>query len=104
MTAVRRLALVGLLALAGSLAFAQTFGEITGTITDSSGAVIPGAQVTVTNVDTGATRTVQTNEAGAYTVPFLNPGVYNITAELGGSRRRSCRTASSRSATFRRST
>jgi hypothetical protein len=63
---------------------AQTFGEITGTVTDSSGAVVSGATVTVTNVATSVDRRVTTNDVGNYTVPFLNPGVYNITAQLSG--------------------
>lgn len=62
----------------------QTFGEINGTVADSSGAVIAGASVTVTNNATGVSRSVETNEAGAYNVPFLNPGTYTVTAELEG--------------------
>ena len=62
----------------------QTFGEINGTVSDSSGAVIAGAQVSVANNATGVTRSVETNEVGAYNVPFLNPGTYTVTAELEG--------------------
>ena len=62
----------------------QTFGEITGTVTDSSGAVVAGAAVTVTNTATSVERRVETNEAGNYNVPFLNPGSYDITAQLSG--------------------
>ncbi len=65
-------------------ATAQTFGEITGTVTDSTGAVIGGAGVTVTNTATGVARRVQTNAVGNYNVPFLNPGTYDITAESQG--------------------
>ncbi|MCB9383408.1 MAG: TonB-dependent receptor [Bryobacterales bacterium] len=75
--------LVGLL-LALTPAAAQTFGEITGSVTDASGAVIAGAKVTVTNSATGVPRSVESNEAGNYNVPFLNPGIYSITAELEG--------------------
>jgi len=46
--------------------------------------MIPGAKVTVTNAATGVARAVETNEAGNYNVPFLNPGIYSITAELDG--------------------
>ena len=63
---------------------AQTFGEITGSVTDSSGAVIAGAKVTVTNAATNVSREVETNASGNYTVPFLNPGIYNLKAELEG--------------------
>jgi hypothetical protein len=70
---------------------AQNFGEFTGTVADPSGAVIAGASITVTNEATGVARTAETNEAGSYTVPFLNPGVYTITAESEGFR--SARTA-----------
>jgi hypothetical protein len=63
---------------------AQTFGEITGTVTDSTGAIVPGATVTVTNQATNVARVVQTNEAGNYTVPFLNPGRYELKAEADG--------------------
>ncbi len=65
-------------------ASAQTFGEITGTVTDTTGAVIAGAKVTVTNEATNVARQVETNEVGAYDVPFLNPGVYTIQAETEG--------------------
>src|SRR3970040_349307 len=65
-------------------AAAQTFGEITGTVTDSTGAVVPGATVTVTNQATNVARAVQTNEAGNYAVPFLNPGIYDLKAEADG--------------------
>ena len=63
---------------------AQTFGEITGTVTDSTGAMVSGAAVTVTNTATRVERRVQTNEVGNYSVPFLNPGTYEITAQLAG--------------------
>jgi hypothetical protein len=66
------------------LSFAQTFGQITGEVTDSSGAVIIGATVTVTNPQTNFTRTATTNSAGAYTFPALLPGVYNVRSEMQG--------------------
>jgi carboxypeptidase family protein/TonB-dependent receptor-like protein len=64
--------------------FGQTFGEITGSVTDASGAAIPGAEVSVTNAAAGVTRTVQTNESGNYSVPFLTPGPYDLTAKSDG--------------------
>jgi len=83
---MRRLGLIAFAMTLSSLAplFGQTFGEFQGTVADPSGAVIAGAKVSVTNTSTGATREVETNASGSYNVPFLNPGVYNITAELEG--------------------
>src|SRR5881397_1075597 len=64
--------------------YAQTFGEVTGRVTDPSGAVIPGASVTLTNVNTNAVRNVVTTEAGAYTFPSIPPGLYRLRTELPG--------------------
>ena len=58
--------------------------EITGTVSDQSGAVIAGAKVTVTNPATNTVREVETGETGNYTVPFLTPGIYNVRAEQEG--------------------
>jgi hypothetical protein len=57
---------------------------ISGTATDSSGAVVAGAQVTITNVDTGVSFVATTNGAGQYRFLFLNPGNYRVSAELAG--------------------
>lgn len=65
-------------------AFAQTYGEITGTVTDPSGAAISGAVVVVKNTATNQTRSVTTNEAGNWSVPFLTPGVYDVDASMRG--------------------
>src|ERR1044072_434112 len=59
-------------------------GAIEGTVTDESGAVLPGVTVTVTNVDTGETRSVVTNDRGVYRAPLLPLGAYRISAELQG--------------------
>src|SRR5262245_59463930 len=82
-----RSVLVALLALAlpGSL-LAQTFGEITGEIRDSSGAVVTDAGVTVTNRATNVTRTSATNESGVYSFPSLPPGLYELRVEKQGFR------------------
>ncbi|PYS10541.1 MAG: hypothetical protein DMG15_20585, partial [Acidobacteria bacterium] len=72
---VHRFWLVLCLVLFGVIpAMAQTFGEVTGRVTDPSGAVIPGASVALTNVNTNAVRNVVTTEAGAYTFPSIPPG------------------------------
>jgi hypothetical protein len=62
----------------------QTFGQITGLVTDPSGAVVVGAAVSVTNPQTGFTRAETTNAAGIYTFPNLLPGLYNVKVESHG--------------------
>lgn len=61
-----------------------TTGDIVGTVRDSSGAVVPGAKVTLTDVATGAVTETTTNESGDYLFPLLRPGRYNLTAEKEG--------------------
>ena len=70
-------ALVVVFCLAAPI-YGQTFGEITGELRDVSGANIPGADVVITNADTGATRKAVSNESGVYSFPALAPGTYNI--------------------------
>jgi hypothetical protein len=71
--------------LSAAVASAQTFrGTILGTVTDSSGAAVPGATVTIKNVDTGLTRTVVTTDSGEYSVPELPLGTYTITVQKSG--------------------
>ncbi|MEB2364287.1 MAG: TonB-dependent receptor [Bryobacteraceae bacterium] len=60
--------------------------QLTGIVTDTSGAVVPDTKITVTNVDTGIGRTTVSNAAGLYTVPVLNPGNYRIKVEQRGFR------------------
>lgn len=62
-------------------------GTIEGTVTDESGGSLPGVTVTVANTDTGASRTVVTNEAGVYRAILLSLGAYRVTAELQGFRK-----------------
>src|SRR5262245_10214672 len=57
---------------------------LSGTVTDPSQAMIPGTQITATNVRTGVVSTAITNEVGIYNFPSLQPGVYRVTAELPG--------------------
>jgi hypothetical protein len=64
--------------------FGQTFGDISGAVTDSSGAAIAGAQVTIVNTATNATRTAVTNDVGLYSFPALPPGTYSLRAEKTG--------------------
>ena len=60
------------------------FASVTGTVTDSSSALIPGVTVRATGVDTGVVSTTVSNEAGSYTFNNLNPGKYTLTASLPG--------------------
>src|SRR5215510_2518928 len=73
------------LLLASASLFSQAnVGRIFGSISDPSTALIPGVTVTITDVDRGTSRTVTTDEAGAYNAPSLPPGTYRVRAELPG--------------------
>ena len=76
--------LVGTLLLAGTALAQVDRGTITGIVTDSSGAVVPGVTITVTNVGTGIATRVVTNATGTYSVPLLPAAVYRLTAEREG--------------------
>src|SRR4051794_38458134 len=78
-----RLSLLAL-AFASLPGFGQTLGEITGQVADSSGALISGATITVTNTATNASREAVSNEAGVYSFPSLPPAAYNIKVEKPG--------------------
>src|SRR5690242_21667845 len=69
--------------LTGS-AWAQTLSSINGTVTDSSGAVVGTAKVTVTNDATHVSKTAETSSAGTYTVTDLIPGTYTVIVDLAG--------------------
>src|SRR5579864_5695934 len=71
-----------LLAPAG--AFAQTTAAITGAVTDDTGAVVPNAKISVTNVGTGLTRNLVTDARGQYAALSLPVGQYQIRAESAG--------------------
>ncbi len=73
----------GILTISG-VGYGQGLTAVTGRVTDPSGAVIPGVEMTITNVATGAARTVVSNEQGIYSATQLAPGTYNIKAELAG--------------------
>ena len=72
------------LALSAAPLLGQTFGEVTGHITDSAGASVPATQITLTNVATNAVRTTVSTDSGDYTFPAVAPGVYNIRFEHSG--------------------
>ena len=65
-------------------AFGQVSASISGTITDISQAVLPGAAVTALNVDTGVETRATVNNAGVYNFPSLQPGNYTLSADLSG--------------------
>ena len=76
------------LALLPAVAFGQgTSASISGTITDSSGGVLPGAAVIATNTETGVVQRTTTNNSGIYNFPSLPPGSYEIAAEAAGFQR-----------------
>ncbi|MDP8989845.1 MAG: TonB-dependent receptor, partial [Acidobacteriota bacterium] len=70
--------------LSASLWAQGAAGSIAGTVTDPSGASVPNAKVTVTDVQRGATRTLNTDAAGAYAAPSLTPGTYTVRVEFQG--------------------
>ena len=65
-------------------AFAQGYGSISGTVTDATGAVVPGAGVTATQVGTGLALTTTSGSGGVYVFPSLAPSVYNVSASSRG--------------------
>src|SRR6059036_656187 len=80
--------LCGLLvaALSGSSLWGQATAQISGTVKDQSGAVLPGVEVTATQTETGIVRTTVTNETGSYVLSNLALGPYRLEAALTGFR------------------
>ncbi|HEY2931327.1 MAG TPA: TonB-dependent receptor [Acidobacteriota bacterium] len=78
------LAILALLGCAAALNAQVTTGTILGTVADPSGAVIPGASVTATHVETGISRATVTDDSGSYVLANLPIGTYRVTAELPG--------------------
>ncbi|HEV2837668.1 MAG TPA: TonB-dependent receptor, partial [Pyrinomonadaceae bacterium] len=76
---------VALLFLLPVLTFSQTVtGTLQGTVSDAKGAVVPGAEVVIRNMETGQERNVKTNSEGLFVAPFLPLGRYTVTASAGG--------------------
>ena len=84
--AYKQLALIFFVVIltAASAGAQQDAATVTGEVTDPTGAVVPGATVTVTNVGTGIALTTVTNDSGVYTLPGLRPGDYTVVIELQG--------------------
>lgn len=83
----RNLILTLCIFLLGTVAFAQEFrATVTGRVTDPSGAVVPDATLTITNVATGAATVVKSGGTGDYYAPFLAPGPYKLTVTAPGFR------------------
>jgi hypothetical protein len=79
------IALIGVMILGTSTLEAQlTTATLSGTVTDASGGVIPGASVSVLHVETGSVRSTVSDDEGRYRVPLLQPGSYEVSAELVG--------------------
>src|SRR4051812_21563753 len=87
MKVLRLLAFSLLLCLCVAGAFAQsniTSGEIKGTVVDANGAIIPGANIEITNVDTNFSKTVTSDGDGRFIGLLLPPGKYTVTATKSG--------------------
>src|SRR5215831_19122135 len=69
-----------------SLVYGQstTWARLVGTVTDPTGAFVPGSDVTAVNTETNIAHKALTNERGDYLIDKLRPGVYDVTAELAG--------------------
>ena len=77
--------LVALLIANTSIISAQsTFATVTGTVTDPTGAVIPGATIVITNKRTQVARTVVSDPEGNYLIANLDPGLYNVEMDVKG--------------------
>jgi hypothetical protein len=77
-------ALLAILLFSAAPARAQFASAIEGTVSDSSGGVVPGATVTLTNQETGVVQTAQTSSAGYYKFPSLGNGLYSVRVGLKG--------------------
>src|SRR5262245_55137582 len=70
--------------LAGAALGQTPTGEITGLVTDATGAIIQGARIVATHAGTASTRETLSNDRGNYTIPLLPPGSYRVTVESTG--------------------
>src|SRR5262245_24527239 len=82
--AARLVLLLAFACLPARSAHAQNTGIVEGAVADESGAVLPGATVTLRNADTGVERTAVTDAEGRYRFPALQPGDYTVRVDLSG--------------------
>ncbi len=82
-----KLVLALILVFSATALQAQNTATVSGVVTDTTEAVIPGVEVIVVNSATGETLSSTTNEVGAYTIPFIKPGNYTLSAESAGFKR-----------------
>ena len=76
------------LALVSAIAWPQEFrSTVSGRVVDAQSAVVPGVRIAATQVETGARTETISSADGQYTLPFLSPGSYNVTAEAAGFKR-----------------
>lgn len=75
---------IGFLAFTLPVAAQTSAATLIGTVRDSSGAVLPGATITVTHTARNTSQSTLSNDTGIYVVPALNPGAYSVSAELVG--------------------
>src|SRR5580692_861100 len=78
---------LGVLVLSSPLLSQSSTGRILGDVRDPSGALIVGATVEITDVQRGVTRTLQTDSAGEYAAPNLDPGIYRVAVTKAGFKR-----------------
>ena len=77
--------MIALLALLGAVSgLGQTNATLTGTVTDSTDAVIPAADIVIMNMETGESYVTTTNETGNYTIPFIKPGTFELMVTTPG--------------------
>src|SRR6266568_1333126 len=77
----RLVLLFTILVAVSATVFGQTFGEVTGHISDATGAAVPGAKIALTNVATNAVRITASTDSGDYTFPAVAPGFYTVKVE-----------------------
>ena len=80
----RTLVVASIVWLLGATALWAQESSIEGVVKDQSGALVPGAEVTVLNQETGISRTVISNQVGLYAVPLLKEGRYQVSCRLAG--------------------
>src|SRR5690242_1355568 len=81
---MRQIRKLSILFAVSAAVYGQTTATVVGTVTDTSGAVVPNVSITVTSEDTGLSRKTLTSQSGNYAVPLLPVGKYSVSAEAAG--------------------